>query len=351
MSDPFAPLKAAGPSIVVDGTLFKTPAQPLSLNTSGWEDSLSADWEGGGVSFTYFRADPFYFQLYKELRLGPARIGWPQIRNNPGVSQQQLDMTAEIYQCDEYSMVSNIGAPINLPLGAEGCQQIVPGGKEIFFSRSLGTGRGLYYSRKNKFGKWLTPTPLPWPLFDADNPFYVAATKTLYYEAVNPQTSRLSLYQCTRTGDNTYENFQLLPPSINAPGTANMQPWVSPDGKGMLFSRDHFLLMSADLTRPTASPRPLVMINASPSAGAIGEPTMNSRGELFFIYVFVAQDPVSGRTMFDADCFKLQPNFLRFYPWLSASVAQGDASLAPEMISHINTQASVNSVAMLPRLV
>jgi hypothetical protein len=230
MSIDWNKIKSAGIKIVSDQNMFDpTPVAIPAVSSLGWEDSISVNWKGDTLTFTYFRVDPFYYLFYQKLRTdGPKRDGWPDNTKYPNA-----DLCAEIYICRGLNtttpVVKNIGTTINTPLGSEGCQQITEDGALIYFSRSWydaksnKTKRALFYSKWNN-GKPSTPIQLPESINGkdltegvntADNPFLCADNKTFLLEK-GPANDH-KIYGAMKTGTNSY-SVPILLPTINEPG-------------------------------------------------------------------------------------------------------------------------------------
>lgn len=334
MSIDWNAIKSKGISINAEPSMFDpTPVGISAVNSLGWEDSISVNWKGDTLTFTYFRVDPFYYMFYKKLRMdGPARTGWPSNTKYPGA-----DLCAEIYICNGLNTTSptikNIGTKINTPLGSEGCQQITEDGSLIYFSRSWydskkgKTLRALFYANWNN-GSPSDPIQLPASINGqdltegmntADNPFLCADKKTFLFEK-GPANDH-KIYASIKTGTNSYSTPILLP-TINEPGVDITQPWMSPDGKTMLYSKNYstiYLWKPNDPVLPGINPKPIVQLIGSENSAAIGEPTMDQYGNLYFLYVFKADDG-TGCYQFDADVYKLKPTNLKTSQFVSTSV-------------------------------
>jgi Tol biopolymer transport system component len=293
-------IKSTGPYInILSTNQFATKATTIpGVSTLGWEDSASVNWAGNAITFTYFRADPFYYMFFGKLRLdGPVRAGWPK----------NGDMSSEIYIGTNINgnwTCTNVGSPINTPDGAEGCQQLTEDGKLFYFSRSWGGNRALFCCDWNN-GKPTNTVMLPAPINDqplttntADNPFLCNDGKTFLFEKGPANNHKI---YCSIKSGNTYTPPFLIP-TINEDNVDITQPWMSPDGQTMLYSRNHYALMMWKVNEPVSAtnPKPLVTVGNHPNAAAIGEPTMDKNGNLYFVYVYKADDGAGG-IQFDAD--------------------------------------------------
>lgn len=305
-------LKAQGPKIYVDKNLFDPVPESLGVNTmGGWKDSASIGWDGVKLTYTYFRQDPFYFALYGEERLGPLKPGWPDETKYPIAR-----MASEIYLAIEKTPNSNqwldspIFGPPNEPSGAEGCQQLSDDCKTMLFSRSWEGKRGLFRCDfvNNKF---TTPALLPqtinqYPLETntADNPFMNKSGVLMFDRGPNKNRR---IYQCRSVGGAYTTPIEIT--ALTERDVDITQPWLSPDGKTILYSRNHaaLCLYRTDWSKATGvNPKPVVvLVPGEPTAGAVGEPTMDQFGNLYFVYVFVLTRD-DGRKEFDCDVFRLR---------------------------------------------
>jgi hypothetical protein len=306
-------LKAQGPKIFVDETLFDPKPESLGINTmGGWKDSASINWLGSMLSYTYFRADPFYYMIYGEERLGPAKPGWPDEAKYPGSrlgAEIYLAIETRFFGSNQWSE-SPAWGPANTPYGAEGCQQLSEDSKTLLFSRSWGGQRGLFRCDfvGNQFQepKLLPATINQYPLTSntADNPF-MTPTGVLLFDR-GPNANR-KIWRCRQVSDSYTTPVEVT--AVNEVGVDITQPWMSPDGTAILYARNHaaICLYRTDWkTSAGVNPRPLVVMQpGDPTAGAIGEPTMDQNGNLYFVYVFVLTRD-DGRKEFDCDVFRLR---------------------------------------------
>jgi hypothetical protein len=304
---PFAefPKSATDIKLIYDTQVYQSPViLGGDLNTHGWEDSPEVSWDGRSVVFMYSPLDIGLFGQSQRIRTAPPRREFPMLNSN---ARYRSDIMRAVLRPDGllWDVVAYPTA-INTSAGMEGCAHLATDGRSLLFSRSWevkgAPRRALFWSKKFLgTNTWQGSVPLSSQVNDhttyatADNPF-LTPTK-LYFEKKTPGAGgSFDIYSI---------DWPLKATSKAVPFTAinsadfETQIWISPDLQEYWFCRNHIQICRY---KPGGRVEPVVFA----LAGALGEPSLDKDGNLYFVYVFTKLDPALNLTVYDSDIVVLK---------------------------------------------
>lgn len=265
---------------------------PAPVNSRGWEDSAEVSWDGDKILFLYSPCD---IRTGAKIDPGP-RKGWESGRLDSDI----MLATRE----GQGWKVEDLPAPVSSP-GWEGCAHYCPSLKYLIFSRSEQRNgkelRRLMFSKGAFGGAWSNPLALP---VEVNKPGVVND---------NPHTRGNVLY-FERSGSSGLDLLTTAFPRLAEPKAVTAwngpsddgQLWADPGDDHVLYCRDHAGFF--EWVKGMSQPR-LVLLAAvlAPNGvpmkpkylAAIGEPTLDRAGNLYFVAVFKREDGSS--VAYDAD--------------------------------------------------
>ena len=277
------------------------PPEIMDINSDGWEDSAEVSWDAKQILFMYSPLDVGLFGQSAQIRLTTPRPQYT-ITDEDSTYRSDLLVAVDPNGTGDW-LYGSFGSNINTPHGMEGSGHLGTGivlfEVHLMFDRSQDGSRGLYNSVFNLLSwqnGWSNPTLLPEvingtdPALYADNPHYKKGR--LYYDK-NTLDKGLQIYSVRwpmQEGD-TPEPFT----EINS-DTNDTQLWVSPDAKEFWFCRD----FAALYRYKDGEVVPMVFTPTN----SLGEPSVTSNGDLYFIYVF--SEARDGYTAYDADLVRMR---------------------------------------------
>ena len=257
------------------------------VNTLGWEDSASISPDGNVLSFTYMRLDPLaYIHFGKRVRVhGPPRLGWPK-------TEPFDSFGADIYIVKKVNGVwqepQPVGPPVNLPETADGDQWLSVDENRIYFNSAEGNrAKGIYFAeRKNNNSPWHTLKYLNKHINSGredENPYLSADERFLYFESARPGGMGGKDLYVSEEVNGEWQTPKNLGPKINTKED-EVQPFISLDGKILLFSRNQMIYRSRKMPDSSWS-TPEVIVR-----GHVGEPTLTESGDLYFVHVYIQEN-------------------------------------------------------------